>query len=139
MSIMMAKSISRSRSSKILGLVKVCPLAEGGKTALTRYHVLGYYGGYTLLELELVTGRTHQIRVHMAYMGHPVVGDGKYGDFQDCRKVRALTGLDSSSQLRSRGACLAPSCGLRCTLCRMGQFLRGFFRGQSFIEENDRR
>jgi 23S rRNA pseudouridine955/2504/2580 synthase len=77
------------------GLVKVCPLAEGGKTALTRYHVLGYYGGYTLLELELVTGRTHQIRVHMAYMGHPVVGDGKYGDFQDCRKVRALTGLDS--------------------------------------------
>lgn len=77
------------------GLVKVCPLAEGGKTALTRYHVLKHYGDYTLLELELVTGRTHQIRVHMASINHPVVGDGKYGDFQDCRKVRALTGLDS--------------------------------------------
>jgi len=77
------------------GLVTVCPLAEGGKSALTRYRVLHHYGPYTLLELELVTGRTHQIRVHMASIGYPVAGDGKYGDFMDCRKMKTLTGLDS--------------------------------------------
>ena len=40
------------------------------------------FKGYTLLEVELLTGRTHQIRVHMAYINHPVVGDSKYGDYE---------------------------------------------------------
>ena len=39
------------------------------------------YNEYTLLEVELLTGRTHQIRVHMAYINHPVIGDAKYGDY----------------------------------------------------------
>lgn len=77
------------------GRVSVCPLSEGGKTALTKYYVKERFGNYTLLELELVTGRTHQIRVHMASIGHPVVGDEKYGDFASCREVKKLTGLDS--------------------------------------------
>lgn len=77
------------------GLVKVASIKDGAKSALTRYHVLRHFEGYTLLELELVTGRTHQIRVHMAYIHHPIVGDGKYGDYQDCRKVRNLYGLDN--------------------------------------------
>ena len=50
-----------------------------GKPAVTRFHVLERFGNYTLVELQLETGRTHQIRVHMAYIGHPVAGDGVYG------------------------------------------------------------
>lgn len=50
-----------------------------GKEALTRFQVLERFGDYTLMELTLETGRTHQIRVHMAYIGHPVAGDEVYG------------------------------------------------------------
>ena len=49
------------------------------KPALTRFQVLERFGDYTLVELQLETGRTHQIRVHMAYIGHPVAGDEVYG------------------------------------------------------------
>ena len=51
---------------------------ERGKEAKTAYTVLGYYGDNTLLKLRLFTGRTHQIRVHMAHIGHPIVGDPVY-------------------------------------------------------------
>ena len=54
----------------------VCP---DGKEARTRYEVLEVYGGRALLRLELDTGRTHQIRVHMAHLGHPLTGDFLYG------------------------------------------------------------
>ncbi len=50
-----------------------------GKEAVTRFTVLERFGGYSLVELQLETGRTHQIRVHMAYIGHPVAGDPLYG------------------------------------------------------------
>lgn len=56
---------------------------EHGKIAITHYKVLRRYKNYTLLEIELETGRTHQIRVHMAYIGHPVVGDRSYSDIGD--------------------------------------------------------
>lgn len=52
---------------------------EHGKPAVTHFHVLERYGEYTLVACELETGRTHQIRVHMASIGHPVVCDPKYG------------------------------------------------------------
>ena len=50
-----------------------------GKTAITEYRVIKRYEGYTFCEFSLKTGRTHQIRVHCKYMGHPIVGDPEYG------------------------------------------------------------
>lgn len=50
-----------------------------GKKAVTRYRVLDRKENYTLLDLRLETGRTHQIRVHMSFIGHPLVGDKRYG------------------------------------------------------------
>lgn len=55
------------------------PVDNGGKLAVTHYNVLESSNGYSLVECELETGRKNQIRVHMADLGHPVVGDHKYG------------------------------------------------------------
>ena len=52
---------------------------EGSKEILTKYVILKSNGAYSLVEVELLTGRTHQIRAHMASIGHPLVGDTKYG------------------------------------------------------------
>lgn len=58
---------------------KKMAVTENGKRAVTHYRVLERYQGYTLCEFHLETGRTHQIRVHMAYIGHPLLGDTVYG------------------------------------------------------------
>ena len=54
-------------------------VAPDGQRAITHYKVIERFGDYTLLEMELETGRTHQIRVHMAHIGYPLVGDWLYG------------------------------------------------------------
>ena len=54
-------------------------VVSGGRESRTRYRVLETPAGHSLLELALETGRTHQIRVHLAHLGHPLLGDGVYG------------------------------------------------------------
>ena len=58
---------------------KMCVTHQNSRNAITHYRVLARLGAFTNLELRLETGRTHQIRVHMAYKGHPVAGDSVYG------------------------------------------------------------
>ncbi|WP_421861617.1 23S rRNA pseudouridine(955/2504/2580) synthase RluC [Marinobacter salarius] len=65
---------------------------EAGKDSLTRFRVLGSFSGYTLVEASPVTGRTHQIRVHSAWAGHPIAGDDKYMDDVSLRAFRSAGG-----------------------------------------------
>ncbi|MCK8825328.1 RluA family pseudouridine synthase [Fuchsiella alkaliacetigena] len=58
---------------------KMAVTSRNSKKAITRFEVLERFGDYSYLRLELKTGRTHQIRVHMEYLGHPIVGDQTYG------------------------------------------------------------
>jgi 23S rRNA pseudouridine955/2504/2580 synthase len=57
-------------------------VAQGGMAAVTKIRVTRKAGDFSVLEVRLLTGRTHQIRVHLAHSGHPVLGDDKYGDFE---------------------------------------------------------
>ncbi len=70
-------NIGRSRHDRLK--MAVFPDGEEGKHAVTHYTVLKRYGYVTLLELKLETGRTHQIRVHMEHIGHPLFNDERYG------------------------------------------------------------
>lgn len=63
--------------------IKMAVTFKGGREAVTHFHVIKRYGDYTWIECKLETGRTHQIRVHMAYIQHPVVNDPLYGYKKD--------------------------------------------------------
>lgn len=58
---------------------KKMAVVSGGRDAITHYEVIEEFTGYSYLKLNLETGRTHQIRVHMSYKGHPIIGDTVYG------------------------------------------------------------
>lgn len=80
-----AVPIARSKQNREKFTVKA-----GGKSAETEYRVKRYYPGYSLVELRPRTGRTHQIRIHLAYMGHPVVGDERYAGQKQSRADRLV-------------------------------------------------
>lgn len=65
------------------------PTDDGGQIAITHYRTLKRANGYSLVELRLETGRKNQIRVHMADLGHPVIGDGRYG-IEDVNPINRL-------------------------------------------------
>ena len=64
---------------------------RNGKPAITHYRVLARFQKHTYLEFELETGRTHQIRVHMASLGHPLLGDSVYGNGKTPWKLQGQT------------------------------------------------
>ena len=66
-------------------------VVPGGRRAVTHYRVLGSADRLSLLEVTLETGRTHQIRVHLAHLGHPVLGDRTYGGVSDLSRALGLT------------------------------------------------
>lgn len=68
------KPIARHKTDR-----KKMAIVEGGRPAVTHYSVIKRYRGYTHMAFQLETGRTHQIRVHMASIGHPIIGDPVYG------------------------------------------------------------
>lgn len=100
-----AHGILRQKSATLKGYhikdaennrVKIVPYPiNGGKLALTRYRVREERGNYSLLDIQLLTGRTHQIRAHLAVIGHPLLGDTKYGNGREDRmaghRFQALT------------------------------------------------
>lgn len=76
------------KKQNLRGGERMVDVREDGKEAVSRFRALDYFPGATLLEVEIDTGRTHQIRVQAAHYGHPVLGDDKYGDREANKEFR---------------------------------------------------
>lgn len=77
------------------GDIRRCVI-DGGQDSITHYEVIDRFNGYTLVKIKLETGRTHQIRVHFAHIGHPLVGDELYGGDSTVFERQALHGAEIS-------------------------------------------
>jgi len=68
-------------------------VGQGGKESVTHFHLIERRGGHSYVDVRIDTGRTHQIRVHAAHLGHPVAGDDKYGEKEVNKRLREQIGL----------------------------------------------
>ena len=94
---------------------------EFGKSATTIYRVRERYEGFTLVELELKTGRTHQIRVHMEHLGHPIAGDDYYGG----RRLTRGAVVPKGAEERPRDEPLLPRQALHAALLEFDHPISG--------------
>ncbi len=74
------------------GIVRI---SKNGKSALTIVEKVKNYGDFSLVNVKILTGRTHQIRVHLASINHPVIGDSKYGDFKLNKEFKDLYNFEN--------------------------------------------
>lgn len=106
---------------------------SGARTILTRYHVLDQNERFSLLQIDLLTGRTHQIRAHLAFIGHPLLGDTKYGFNRDNKdtgfKFQALYAFKLTFAFKSDAAPLDYLCGKSFRVPRVG-FYDDFMSGK---------
>lgn len=85
------KNIGRDPKNRI----KMTTLSVGGKEALTRFKVLKYFDKFSYIECKLETGRTHQIRVHMRSISHPIIGDQLYGHKKINYQIHIVDAIES--------------------------------------------
>ena len=90
----------RSQLARRRATNRMVSVARGGKPALTRYRVVTRYAAAALVEVEIPTGRTHQIRIHFAEAGHPLLGDTAYGGPAACGGVAIPRQMLHASELR---------------------------------------
>ena len=86
------ESLTRTDAAKG-SKMKVGETGKDAQKAITHYRVKQHYEGYDLVKIKLETGRMHQIRAHFASIGHPLLGDSRYGDFALNREVKKTLGL----------------------------------------------
>lgn len=78
------------RKNQLRGGERMVAVEDDGKPSLSRFRIVERFQHATLVEVEIITGRTHQIRVHALHSGHPLAGDEKYGDAEFNKRMRAL-------------------------------------------------
>lgn len=84
------EEIRLSLKKQVHGGERMVDVRADGKESVSRFRAIEYYPGATLMEVDIETGRTHQIRVQAAHVGHPLLGDEKYGDRDANREFRKL-------------------------------------------------
>ncbi len=79
----------------LIGKERMVSISEGGKIAKTFFKVIESSKNFSLIQCELITGRTHQLRVHLSELGFPIVGDKKYG----IKEIKILKGLGHKKRM----------------------------------------